>query len=29
MKDIAPYTKLTPGERMERTEDLIYSINGP
>jgi aubergine len=29
MKEIAPYTKLTPDERLQNTEKLINSINGP
>jgi aubergine-like protein len=28
MKEIAPYTKLTPDERLQNTEKLINSING-
>jgi hypothetical protein len=29
MKEIAPYTKLAPDERMHNTQKLIDSINGP
>jgi aubergine-like protein len=29
MKEIAPYTKLTPEERMGTTERLINNLNGP
>lgn len=29
MREIAPYTKLAPDERMHSTQKLIDSINGP
>lgn len=29
MKEIAPFTKLTPEERMTQTEKLINTLNGP